>query len=119
LAIYIAWGNKPLDVEEPVQLRLADELHIQAVAAMCCHQDLDYKRVSPNSRRWKVPGYLDGTEPRVCREEGNKEQLHIIITSQGPGSNWNIFNNESVPLKQLFWSTVLAIAPWGRQGRIR
>ena len=52
LAIYIAWWKKPLDVEEPAQLRLVHDSQFQVIAGMCCHEDLDCKKFKP---KWMKP----------------------------------------------------------------
>lgn len=93
LAIYLAWWRKPLDVEEPEQLRVVSELQRRTIATMCCNFNLDRKMVQPSS--WNTVGnshYDSHFQPENSCEMGN-EKFHINISKkQGSEHNWELYN---------------------------
>ena len=77
LAIYFAWWNKPLDVEEPVQLRVGSEFELETASGMSCDPRLDPKlewpKRGPSEQITQMIGRFDLEETRGFNEAGPEE----------------------------------------------
>lgn len=87
MAIYLAWWSKPLDVEEPVQIRADSELEYQTIATMCCHSELDGKRCG----KWCPCQFRFLYENHFLEEKDGYFPVHIFhhkYQERGPGGCW-------------------------------
>jgi hypothetical protein len=83
LAIYIAWWNKPLDVEEPVQMRVGTQSELETASGMSCDPRLDLKLEWPKRGPSRQMTDLLG-EFKLVEGQDTSFQILIFPTFENP-----------------------------------